>query len=99
MFDIKTSLDILIFQSITGLKIDDIPQEQRAEMLDEAKKEFNEKLIEVMQEKGNRQEAYILSEIIENPEKAKKLTIIQKQKIEELILANSEETINQLIEE
>jgi hydrogenase maturation factor len=99
MTDIKTNLDILIFQTITGLKIDDILPDNRAEMLAGAKKEFNDKLIEIMQENNQRKEAYIISELIENPEKEKKLSTDQIKELECLILANSEETINQLMEQ
>jgi hydrogenase maturation factor len=99
MTDIKTNLDILIFQTITGLKIDDILPDNRAEMLAGAKKEFNDKLIEIMQENNQRKEAYIISELIENPEKEKKLSTDQIKELECLIQANSEETINQLMEQ
>lgn len=69
----RENFDVELFQSVTGVKITDVPEDLRGVLLKDIKTDFMDQLVSEYRDMLSSEDAYKLDIILKNPNKIMKL--------------------------
>jgi hypothetical protein len=86
-------MELFLFQAVTGQSIEDIEEKDRVQVLQSLKTDYYNEIESLLKEHHNNQEAYILNELQNHPEKLSKVDETLAMNLNKLILEYSEQAI------